>query len=86
MKKIFKILLIVIFNSIFAQNIDSVSFSLLKVNHKANLIPDYDVDPSKFEIEYLDKRRKFFVDFQMGYLENSDDISCLLYTSPSPRD
>ena len=74
MKKIFKILLIVIFNSIFAQNIDSVSFSLLKVNHKANLIPDYDVDPSKFEIEYLDKRRKFFVDFQMGYLENSDDI------------
>ena len=65
MKKIFKILLIAIFNSIFAQNIDSVSFSLLKVNHKANLIPDYDIDPSKFEIEYLDKRRKFFVDFQM---------------------
>ena len=72
MKKIFKILISIIITLIYPQTVDSLSFKQFTTNDKANLIPDYRVDPSEFKIEYLDKRRKFFMDFHMGYVENDN--------------
>ena len=84
MKKIFKILISIVITLIYSQTVDTLSFKQLTINDKANLIPDYEVDPSEFKIEYLDKRRKFFMDFHLGYIENDNAfkvfnlISCLV--------
>ena len=72
MKKIFKILIFIVITLIYTQTVDTLSFKQLTINDKANLIPDYEVDPSEFKIDYLDKRRKFFMDFHLGYIENDN--------------
>ena len=74
MKKLCKILSLIVLGVVYTLNLDSVAYKKAITSDKSVLIPNYDILPSNFEIEYLDKRRKFFIDFQLSYLENNDDF------------
>ena len=81
MKKIIKILLSITIGLIYSQNIDTILFSRSVINDKAILVPDYEIESSEFVIEYLDKRKFFFIDFHIGYIDNDDTYR--LNLSPS---
>ena len=74
MKKLCKILSLIVLGVSYTLNLDSVAYKKAITSDKSVLIPNYDILPSNFEIEYLDKRRKFFIDFQLSYLENNNDF------------
>ena len=72
MKKIIKILLSITIGLIYSQNIDTLLFGRSVINDKAILVPDYEIESSEFVIEYLDKRKFFFTDLQLTYLEDDE--------------
>ena len=53
---------------------DSLFVSSYKINNKAILVPDYEIEGTRFKIEYLDKRKKFFVDINLGHLEEENSL------------
>ena len=49
--------------------IDSLAISTNKINPKAILVPNYNIQKTEFKIEFLKKNRNFFVEFQVGYID-----------------
>tara|TARA_B100000676_G_scaffold36170_1_gene34144 strand:- start:48569 stop:50092 length:1524 start_codon:yes stop_codon:yes gene_type:complete len=51
---------------------DSLIADNYQTDKRAILIPDYNIENSIFKIEFLNKRKKFFIDFNLGYLDQSN--------------
>ena len=52
MNKLCKILSLIILGVVYTLNLDSVAYKKAITSDKAVLIPNYDILPSNFEIEY----------------------------------
>ena len=76
MKKLCKILSLIVLGVSYTLNLDSVAYKKAITSDKSVLIPNYDILPSNFEIEYLDKRRKFFIDFHRIYFVFTTGFVC----------
>ena len=68
------ILLLLLSTIIFSNDIDTLSVNVYEIDNKSILIPDYDTDDLMFKIEYLDKRKKFFLDMNLGYLNEQNSL------------
>ena len=74
MQDLRKILLFLITSIILPYELDSSFINHHKIDYKAILIPDYEIEGSRFEIEYLDKRKKFFVDIKLDHLDEQNSL------------
>ena len=74
MQDLRKILLFLITSIILPNELDSSFINHHNIDYKAILIPDYEIEGSKFEIEYLDKRKKFFVDIKLDHLDEQNSL------------
>jgi hypothetical protein len=68
------ILLLLLSAVIFSDEIDTLSVNVHEIDNKSILIPDYDTDDLMFKIEYLDKRKKFFLDMNLSYLNEQNSL------------
>ena len=80
------LILLILFSVSFPLELsDTLSFKKDTISNDFILIPDYDKNHSDFEIEYLDKKRKFFYDFSIGYLNDYQSINIGLSTKINTR-
>tara|TARA_Y100001970_G_scaffold62962_1_gene80524 strand:- start:472 stop:1986 length:1515 start_codon:yes stop_codon:yes gene_type:complete len=73
MQYLIKILFLII-SIIFSYEFDSSFVNHHKNDYKAILIPDYRMEGSKFKIEYLDKKKKFFIDISLDHLDEENSL------------
>tara|TARA_B100002051_G_scaffold276683_1_gene326843 strand:+ start:2480 stop:3997 length:1518 start_codon:yes stop_codon:yes gene_type:complete len=81
----FFILLIVFSFSFSLELNDTLSFEKDTISNDFILIPDYSKKHNDFKIEYLHKKRKFFYEFSVGYLNDYQSINTGLSTKISTR-
>lgn len=74
MKYFKNIIFFLITSILFSYGFDSLFVASYKIDNKAILIPDYEIEGSRFKIEYLDQRKKFFLDINLGYLEEENNL------------
>jgi len=58
MKHFRNILFFLITSLIFSYGLDSLFVSSYSVDNKAILVPDYETEGNRFDIDFLDKRKK----------------------------
>ena len=74
MQYFINILFFLIASILFSYEFDSLSVISYDIDKKAILVPDYETKGNRFNIEYLDKRKKFFVDVNLGYLDQENSL------------
>ena len=74
MKYFRNILFFLITSLIFSYGFDSLFVTSYSVDNKAILVPDYETEGNRFDIDFLDKRKKFFIDVNLGYLDQENSL------------
>ena len=79
-------IILIVFSFSFSLEVnDTLSFKKDTISNDFILIPDYNKKHNDFKIEYLHKKRKFFYDFSVGYLNDYQSINIGLSTKISMR-